>query len=329
MGLLDATTVVQYLVARGVLGPAVEPPEELSGGVSNVVFGVTDGSRRVVLKQALGKLNVRDDWFASEERSITEAEAIAFAASLTPGSVPKILDRDPQNHIIVLERAPADWRDWKTEILGLRIDSQVGETLGEVLGKWQVESLAPTARIEPLESIDNFVALRIEPYYRTLAARTLEFQEVIFELAERLLLDRICFVHGDFSPKNILVGEGGQWIIDFEVSHCGNPAFDPAFLLSHLALKSVHLPNGFDQLFECATQFLEAYSRRVDRHLDVDWELVFRQMGCLMMARIQGKSPVEYLTASEQQVAWRVGVALITEPPHDVNGVWMKIGEGA
>ena len=132
---------------------------------------------------------------------------------------------------------------------------------------------------------------------------------------------RKCFVHGDFSPKNVLVDRspgaspGSCWVIDFEVAHYGDPAFDLAFLLSHLVMKSLHMPSNRTAYDGCVDAFSAGYVRAAGA-LVPDWPYVMRHVGCLLMARIRGKSPAEYLTESQREATWLLGTLLVGGEPH-------------
>jgi aminoglycoside phosphotransferase (APT) family kinase protein len=128
-------------------------------------------------------------------------------------------------------------------------------------------------------------------------------------------------VHGDFSPKNVLCGPGGLWVIDFEVAHRGDPAFDLAFLLCHLTLKSLHLPAMSAELDACTEAFVAAYRSATDDLFITDWSYVFGHLGCLLLARVRGKSPAEYLGPAQQDMAWRLGRDLVQAPPPTLQDV--------
>lgn len=317
--LLDVESVVPYLVARGLVrrhhhAVAVA----LSGGVSNVVLGVTDGADGVVVKQSLPRLRVRDEWRAPRERVLGEADALALAAALTPGAVPRVLDCDVARNIIVLERAPAGWIDWKSMLLAGVVDPQVAERLALVLASWHTgTSTVPLP--ERLAGTLPFEQLRISPYYRTVAARLPDVKTPVEAYIEAMTRRRICLVHGDFSPKNVLVGENGaMWVLDFEVAHLGDPAFDLAFLLCHLTLKALHVPVVADALDECAKRFAASYENAVPGHLRPTWSYVLGHLGCLLLARVDGKSPAEYLTENERRASRALGRQLLADPPDHV-----------
>jgi aminoglycoside phosphotransferase (APT) family kinase protein len=154
-----------------------------------------------------------------------------------------------------------------------------------------------------------------------------ELASAIDEVVEQMLATRSCLVHGDYSPKNVLVGVDGLWVVDFEVAHVGDPAFDLAFMLNHLLLKSIHRPEDAAGYYECAHAFLTTYADGVPEELLPSLQYVLAHTGCLALARVHGKSPAEYLTANEMDVARRVGEDLLTSPPASLELVWYAMAE--
>src|SRR5205823_3904230 len=137
-----------------------------------------------------------------------------------------------------------------------------------------------------------FDQLRIDPYYRTVARRQPRLANAVEAFVRRMGATRVCMVHGDYSPKNVLVGRG-IWVIDFEVAHFGDPAFDVAFMLNHLLLKRLHLRGPGDGIENCVRRFWNGYRSSVSKRLLPDLRYVLGHVGCLMVARVDGKSPVE------------------------------------
>jgi len=155
--------------------------------------------------------------------------------------------------------------------------------------------------------------LRIRPYHQRVAERQPELAAAINSVVERMLDDRRCLVHGDFSPKNLLTDGPAVVVLDCEVAHWGDPRFDVAFCLSHLLLKTLHSANCSDRLAEAATAYLDAYAADGLPVLD---EELSRATGCLVLARVVGDSPVEYLhTAELRDAAFRLGESLLLAPP--------------
>ncbi|HVE91310.1 MAG TPA: phosphotransferase [Actinomycetota bacterium] len=317
--LLSPETVAAYLASRGLL-PAGEPVEakELSGGISNVVLGVEARDFRAVVKQALPKLRVADDWPAKRERATTEAEVLKLCGQLTPGRVPAVLDSDPASFALTTAFAPDDWTNWKSSLLSGNVDPAVAAALGETLVEWHLRTDGTAGAFDDQEAFEQ---LRVDPYYRTVMRRRPDVADLVEPYVARMTATRQCLVHGDFSPKNVLVGDDGLWVVDFEVAHLGDPAFDLAFMTNHLMLKSIHRPEASQSFFDCASSFWDAYSRRSP----IDGSYVLGHVGCLMTARVDGKSPAEYLTDGGRETARAVGKRLLQDPPGEIEGAWARL----
>jgi 5-methylthioribose kinase len=307
---LSSEAVGGYLVRRGVFAAADGlDVEELTGGVACAVFAVRGEGKRVVVKHALERFRVADEWLVPPQRAVTEARALALMARLAPGSVPRLLDSDPEAFTLVMEEAPPGWRPWKALLLAGAGDTGVATWLGALLTVLHSVDAA-------IGGAESFEAQRVDPYLRTTQRRHPALAKQIGAYIDRLLATRQCVVHGDYSPKNVLVGDDGLWVIDWEVAHRGDPVFDLAFLLNHLLLKTIHRPQARDGYEACGRAFLDAYGR------EVDMAYLLGLVGCLMLARVDGKSPAEYLTEDERRRARASGVALLTDPPGSLQEAW-------
>lgn len=330
VALLDVDTVGAYAAGRGLIPDArAACAVSLGGGVSNVVLAVGAGDRQVVVKQALPRLRVAEEWLAKRERIVTEAAALRWAGDVTPDLVPPVLDVDPAAFALSIARAPSGWTDWKARLLNGDADPAVAARLGTALSVWHAttrDDPAVAARFDDAEAFDQ---LRVDPYYRTVMARHAEVAPDIAGYVDRLVATRRCLVHGDFSPKNVLLGEEGLWVIDFEVAHVGDPAFDVAFLLNHLLLKAVHRPGAVDAYERCALAFMDAYRTGVPAGFGGPATYVHGHVGCLMLARVDGKSPADYLTPVERRTARTLALALIRRPPAALADMWTMVREGA
>jgi aminoglycoside phosphotransferase (APT) family kinase protein len=314
--LLTPATVGAYLRERG-FSAADDDAVELGGGVSNVVLGVRIGDRDVVVKQALPRLRVTDEWTAKRERALNEAAALELAGRIAPAAVPRVLDVDTGRFALVVERAPAAWRPWKEQLLAGAAETAVATRLGELLASWHRSTSGDSSVAERFGDDDIFEQLRLAPYHRTVAERRPELADAIHEQVDALLARRSCLVHGDYSPKNVLIGDGGLWVIDFEVAHYGDPVFDIAFLITHLLLKAIRRPESRHAYERCATAFLDAYG-------GVPAARLLGQVGCLVSARVDGKSPVEYLDGRRKR-ARALGAQLLLEPPPSLAAVWRSL----
>jgi tRNA A-37 threonylcarbamoyl transferase component Bud32 len=314
MTLLSPATVGEYLHSREVF--AADGPlrvDELGGGVSNIVLAVSSGDTHVVVKQALPRLRVEDEWLAKRERALNEARALELAGAIAPGRVPELLDVDRDLCVLTMTAAPADWTTWKHRLLRGEADDAVASELGGLLGAWHDGTCGDE---EVARSYDGevFDQLRVDPYYRTVARRRPALAEAIEVFVRRMDARRVCLVHGDYSPKNVLIGEG-LWVIDFEVAHYGDPAFDLAFMLNHLLLKRLHLRERGHVVDGCVLAFWDGYRRALSNMPPPEPAYVLGHVGCLMVARVDGKSPAEYLSPDDRDAARAAGSRLLLEPP--------------
>ena len=297
--LLTEDTVLSYLIEKEIISATDEAEVEvLTGGVSNVVLAITTKDKKMVLKQALAELMVAQKWEADQRRAIVEANAIALFHKLSPNQVPNLVFLDPERFILILDRVPVGSTVWKSDLLSGVINPDVAHVLGTTLAQWHnFGEKDKTARMQFMED-SLFEQLRIDPFYRFVAAKNELLNPVITRLINELEGDKTTIVHGDFSPKNIMVGMDDQvYILDFEVTHVGNPVFDLAFLLAHLLCKRFRTDEPLEEklLSAAAERFISAYQqiRPIASSLSLHTALI-------ALARVEGKSPVNYLDTSKQ-----------------------------
>ena len=321
---LSPETVGAYLARRRAGFGPVTDAARLGGGVSNRVVSVRSDGDCLVLKQPRSNLDVKEDWPADVDRVHNETAATrAYEAILGEttirASVPSVRFEDHENDVVGFECAPGDARMWKADLLDGRVDPRVAETVGHVLGTVHAKAADDPELLAPFESKRPFDQLRIDPYHRTVARRHPDVAAEIEATTERLLASDRTLVHGDYSPKNVLVEDGDRfrvWILDFEVAHRGDPSFDTAFMLNHLFIKSVYDADGGAAYREAAAAFFEAYGGRVP--WDIESETV-EELGVLMLARVDGKSPVEYVEkAATKETLRTIAKRTLTEPIRDL-----------
>ncbi len=308
---MSADEAAGYLKQRGLL-PADCPVvvEELGGGISSAVLKARGCERCLVLKQALPKLRVRDEWTARVERALVEARAAAaLARLLPPAAVLPPLHTDPQRYLFVMACAPSGAETWKAKLLRGEANPATAERVGSLLGWLHGRSHGEASLAAAFGDREHFLSLRVAPYLRTTAERRPELRAAIQRHEERLLATTICLVHGDFSPKNLLVSPADPAdviLLDHEVAHWGDPAFDLAFCLTHLHLKAVALPAWAAAYLGLARTFWQAYlaAARPAQAAQLERDAV-GLLGCLIAARVDGKSPVEYLATADRREAAR------------------------
>ncbi|MFO1486084.1 MAG: aminoglycoside phosphotransferase family protein [Verrucomicrobiaceae bacterium] len=277
----------------------------MPGGVSSDIVLVESSQGRLVVKAALEKLRVRDDWFADVSRNRVEQDFFEYAAPIIPDSVPRILGGG--KGWFAMEYL-GEMPNWKTKLLAGEVDLSTARLAGEVLGRLHAASwLDDTAR-QRFATLTNFHALRIEPYLLTTASRVPEVGDLLREEAARLALTQLALVHGDYSPKNLLVGPQRLIVLDAECAWFGDPAFDAAFLLTHLHLKALLHP----QVIKLVPAFWSAYTHACGHDLE---QRTVKLLLCLLLARVHGKSPVEYLSEAQRSHITRFVIAHLPNLP--------------
>jgi 5-methylthioribose kinase len=289
----------QYLADRGFIPAGSEPGiEPLGWGISNVVMKVTLVDECFVFKQALPKLRVKDDWPFDRTRIFIERDCMAYLGRmLPPGSVPAVRFSDDENYVLGMSCAPPGGVLWKQALLEGQIDRTVAERVGVLLAQIHNGAAADSYTRERFSNNQNFIEGRVDPYFWTAAKANPDLAPVIDAEVQRLLGNRLTLVHGDYSPKNVFVYSNHVYLLDFEVAHLGDPAFDSAFCLNHLILKAIKFPERSRDYLAPAGTFWHAYAEWLAPGLDPQIEATtIRELGCLLLARIDGKSRIEYIT---------------------------------
>jgi 5-methylthioribose kinase len=315
----------RYLTERGHLKPDESISfKRLLGGVSNrtVRVGWPDG-HGWVLKQALAKLRVYVDWFSDPERIGVEAKATRWLNALAPkDTTPLFVFEDIANHLMAMEAIPEESESWKSVLLSGRIVSDHFEQFGQLLGTIHRRSSEAGSEISRVfGDTTYFKSLRLDPYYLYAAGKAPIAAWFLEALVEETMHHRHSLVHGDFSPKNTLIYHNKLILLDYEVVHFGDPGFDVGFALTHFLSKANHLQSERHSLAAAAALFWNVYRRQIDR---LEWSHILEPravrhtLACLL-ARVIGKSPLEYLTPLQATRQLGAVLELIAKPPSGVN----------
>lgn len=279
----------------------------LTGGVSSNILKVATDKGAFCLKQALPTLKVAKEWHAPLARVFAEIDWMKTIAAIRPGAVPHIVGVDKSRLCFVMDYLPADrYPNWKDRLLAGDIDIAFAGELGGLLSSIHASTAHNQELARQFAYDDHFFSLRLDPYLGEIARQYLHYADRINAVLERTQNTRIALVHGDISPKNILRGPSGPTILDAECAWYGDPAFDVAFCLNHFLLKAAHTdnPDTQRQLMQCFQTLGEAWLRGAKWEPSAALEArVATLLPCLLLARVDGKSPVEYLG---EQAASRV-----------------------
>ena len=280
--------------------------EPLAGGVSSDIWRVDLASGAVCVKRALSVLKVKAHWEAPILRNQYEARWMQFAAEVVPGSVAECLASDPDRGMLLMPYLPsAEYPLWKEMLRDGTIRNEDAAGVGSMLGAIHACSAARPDLAAQFDSEKIFHAIRLDPYLGEAARKNPDDAIVLEHLIQTTANTRVALVHGDVSPKNILIGPGGPVLLDAECAWWGDPVFDLAFCLNHLLLKRAWRPRWTNRYYGAFSALLDSYRNSVLQWgLWEPWEDLearcARLLPALLLARVDGKSPVEYLDLDDQ-----------------------------
>lgn len=293
----------KYLRENARISPGESPRfTGLPGGVSNrtVLVEPTKGDA-FVIKQALPKLRVATEWISDPSRSHREALGLQWLVRLAPsGTITPFLFEDRAHNLVAMQAVPRPHENWKTRLLNGQVETELVGKFGRLLGTiHQCSREFKTELASVFEDRSFFDSLRLDPYYRFTATQNPSAASFFSELISETRLTREALVHGDYSPKNALIHHGCLILLDHEVIHWGDPAFDLGFSMTHFLSKANHLASRRDVFLEAAENYWRSYREVAGDITEADGferRVVRHTLGCLL-ARVDGRSPLEYLNA--------------------------------
>jgi 5-methylthioribose kinase len=320
-GLLELTlhNAADYLAARDAFRGRNWRVTELAGGISNIVLLAESDRERLVLKQSLPKLRVKEDWPADRNRIEREWLAIQdLEGHLPAGAIPEVYFTDAENFLFAMSAAPAGALTWKTQLLDGICEPESAVRVAQIQAAMMRASWQSPLWQRDFGDLNVFEQLRLNPYHAFTASRHPDLAEQFAARADEARTRRCCAVHGDWSPKNFLVHGKTVTAIDWEVIHYGDPSFDAAFALNHLLLKAFRAPAAASQFRELARVYWEELTGDLPHGAEWFEEGACRHLGCLLLARVDGKSPAEYITdeATQQHIRNHARRLILDPPAH-------------
>jgi hypothetical protein len=256
-------------------------------------------------------------WEAPVERNVFERRWLETATRAVPGIAPRVLAHDDSGVFAMEYLDGATYPLWKAELRAGRADRRFAQTVGAQLARVHAATAGRDDVARQFATDAGFHAIRLEPYLLATARVHTDLAPVLKSLAERTARTRLALVHGDVSPKNILVGPAGPGVSRCRVRLVRRSGLRPRVLPQPPAAErrlGAGVAGRFSRLLRCARRgLLEG----------VTWEsagaLQARAASLLpglLLARVDGKSPVEYLQdeASKARVR-RVARALLLSAP--------------
>ncbi len=311
-------------LARMGLASGSVDGEALTGGVSSDIWRIDLPAGPIVVKRALAKLRVAADWQAPVSRNRYEARWMRRAAQAVPGCVPALLGQDEESGALAMEFLdPGRYRLWKTALRDGEASPAFAAAVAGILVRIHAATAAdPTVAADfPTDAI--FYDIRLEPYLAATARAHPDRADALNALIATTAATHRALVHGDVSPKNILIGPDGPVFLDAECAWWGDPAFDLAFCLNHLLLKCLWTPAAAPGFLACFAAMTAAYRAGVTWEDAASLEArVAHLLPGLLLARVDGKSPAEYITSDAARAHVRhVARALLAAPVDTLGAV--------
>lgn len=301
--------------------PAIWP---LTGGVSSDIVRVDLDGGPICVKRALPRLRVQADWQAPVERNRYEVEWMRTAGRIVPGAVPRILGDDRESGMFAMEFLDsADYPVWKAQLRDGEVSLETAREIGRRVAAIHQHTAGDAAIALGFATDHIFFPIRLEPYLSATAKKHPDCARRLESLVRVTGATKKALVHGDVSPKNILAGPSGPVFLDAECAWYGDPAFDLAFCLNHLLLKCVWRPHWQLRYLACFDALAESYLAGVTWEARANLEArTAHLLPGLLLGRVDGKSPVEYITIEEERNRVRqVARALLLDPVDDLSAV--------
>ena len=299
----DKKILESYLLERGIIRD--EDGYSLhycKGGVSGTVAFVYAGEKPLIIKQALGQLKVKEDWFCDPNRMGIEYRSNEIVHRLAPDCAPQVYFYDEANYIFGREAVPENSSTWKADLLSGLLDFAVAEKAIHTLALVHNSCANDKDTAEIFADKKIFYDLRISPYIEFTVGKYPELTDYAQPIIKELMESAITLIHGDFSPKNIMVTDRNISILDYEVAHYGHPSFDLAFFANHFILKAVKNKQWAGAYLSMLAYMLDIYFANVTCMSAIALEHSFvRLLSLMMLARVDGKSPAEYITLDEDK----------------------------
>jgi aminoglycoside phosphotransferase (APT) family kinase protein len=316
---LPDIAIANFLQGSGLAAtPSATSLTPLTGGIASDIWKVETPDRCFVIKRALPRLRVAQEWTAPVSRNANEADWMLVAERTAPSAVPRILARDTEAGIFAMTYLdPAQYPVWKQELRAGRVNPAFAAQVGKTIAAIHAATAGSADLARRFANEGTFYSLRIEPYLEATARCHPDLAEPLLQLARDTLCSKRALVHGDVSPKNILVGPSGPVFLDAECAWFGEPAFDLAFCLNHLLLKCVWMPFSREAFLASFDALAKSYLASVRWEPSDDIEArAARLLPALLLARIDGKSPVEYIQEEDaKNFVRQVARPLIARPP--------------
>ena len=303
--------------------------EALSGGVSSEIACVKTAKSIYCAKFALAKLNVAAEWHAPIHRNAAEYYWLDFVSRICPGNTPKLYGRSQSLNGFVMEHISGEnVRLWKQDLFENQVKVSDIVSVAISLGSIHTTSTHVGFNRQKFQNMSDFHALRLSPYFFAMIDKYPHIRAALLQITEDLSSNQIALIHGDVSPKNIIFRGDTPIFLDAECATMGDPIFDVGFCLNHLVLKALHMPEKGQDLLKSCRVFWHTYSGHIDwDSVDHFEKRLCRLLPALLLARVDSKSPVEYLLEDRKEKIRETSIPLIQHPVETLSSYLAHIAE--
>jgi len=330
-GPTDAAALDAALARMGLIAPGETARyTALTGGVASDIWKVETSAGTFAIKRALPKLKVADEWYVSVARNAYEVKWMELVRGILPDAVPPLLGHDPDAGLFAMAYLdPAVYRNWKEELRQGRTDAEFAAAVGRSLARIHAATAHDPAVAAAFATDETFHAIRLAAYLEATALKHPQAAAALMALSRATLATKLTLVHGDVSPKNILVGPRGPVFLDAECAWYGDPAFDLAFCLNHLLLKCLWTPWASARFLDLFDVLARSYLAGVAWEPPAEMERrTAHLLPGLFLARVDGKSPAEYVSVeSDKAKIRRVALKFLQDPPQrlaNMRAAWAR-----
>ena len=275
--------------------------KRLEGGVSSEVYYVKTNKKEYCIKRSLKKLLVKKEWIANTNRIKFEYLWLKHCRSILKKNIPETFEFNSRKKYIVMQYL--DTSDYKT-LKELFFDKIVNIKTIKLISKHLYKIHANSNNVKTKNIFKgnnkNFYDLRLDPYFNEIGRVYPRYKEYIEHLNKNYLKNSNTLVHGDFSPKNILIGKNKIIYLDAECCNFGDPVFDLVFFTNHLLIKSIYFKNKSQEFIKSYMMFYKEYLNNLSpKEHKLYVERIIKMTPVMLLARIDGKSPVEYINSKK------------------------------
>ena len=267
------------------------------------------------------KLRVLKEWFADTKRLRYEYLWLKHCKKIIPNSIPNIYQFSAKQDFLILEYLnEKNYVTLKSKLLKKDIDINIINKISKNLSKIHNESTGQFVKKKFINNSKNFYDLRLDAYFNEVGRVYPDLKKIIKNIIKNYKKYSSTLVHGDFSPKNILIFNKNIKYIDAETCNFGDPVFDVVYFGNHLLLKSIHIPDKKNKFIKSYENFFSTYLKSIKFSQRKNFiDRCIAMVPIMLLARIDGKSPVEYITKKNIKNKIRLlSFNLINDPPESL-----------